>query len=154
MRKCVVHTIGLVASLAILLALSTGCNRMQSKNRATEEQTSQSATGAANQQTIEGCVIRAEQAYYIQPATGEKTKLNTGSQDWSGHVGHNVRVSGNMNDAGSQTPSGNTQTSAGSTGAGAGAPELMVTKVDVVAESCPAEIQKRIDADKDKSAPK
>jgi hypothetical protein len=156
MRKNVVHTIGLVTSLAILLALSTGCNKMQSKGRASEEQTSQSATGAAKQQTIEGCVVRAEQAYYIQPATGDKTKLNTGSQDVSAHVGHNVRVSGNMNEAGSQAPSGGTQTSAGGAGAGAAAPELVVTRVDVVAESCPPEIQKRIDADKDKdkTAPK
>jgi hypothetical protein len=153
MRKYVVHTIGLMASLAILIALSTGCNRMQSKNR-TAEQAGQGSTAAANQQTVEGCVVREERAFYIQPAAGDKTKLNTSNQDVSSHVGHNVRVSGNVNDTGSQSSSGNTQTSTGTAGGSSTEPELVVTKVDVVAETCPPEIQKRIDANKSTTNPK
>jgi hypothetical protein len=147
MRKYVVHTIGLVATLAIFVVLATGCSRTQSKGR-DAEQAGQGSSSAANQ-TVEGCIVRAEQGYYIQPASGEKTKLNPGSQDLSAHVGHNVRVSGSASDTG-------TPTSTGATGMSPGGkePELMVTKVDVVAETCPVDIQKKIDADKDKSAPK
>src|SRR5258707_8082131 len=100
--------IGLVMAMAILIALASGCGKVQSRERAAKEQGGQSAS-AANAQTVEGCVIRRESAFYIQPATGDKTKLNSGGQDLDTHVGHNVRVSGNMNNSG--WPSGGAQSS-------------------------------------------
>jgi hypothetical protein len=155
MRKYNVHKIGLVVAMAILIALASGCGKVQSRERAAKEQSGQSAS-AGNAQTVEGCVVRQQTAFYIQPATGDKTKLNAGNQDLSTHVGHNVRVSGNASDTGTQTSSG-TQTSTGATGmsaTGKAEPELMVTRVDMIADSCPPEIQKRIDADKNTSNPK
>jgi hypothetical protein len=142
--------IGLVVAMAILIGLVSGCGKVQSRERAAKEQGGQSAS-AGNAQSVEGCVIRRESAFYIQPATGDKTKLNSGGQDLDSHVGKNVRVSGNMNNSGSQ--SGNAQSSTGATGTDTGAaePELLVTRVDVIADSCPPEIQRRADADKNKS---
>jgi hypothetical protein len=155
MRKYDVHKIGLVVAMAIFIALASGCGKVQSRERGAKEQSGQSAS-AGNTQTVEGCVIRRESAYYIQPATGDKTKLNSGGQDLDSHVGKNVRVSGNMNNSGSQ--SGNAQSSTGPGGTtggtsetGAAEPELLVTRVDVIADTCPADIQRRADADKNKS---
>jgi hypothetical protein len=154
MQKYFVHNIGLVVAMGILIALASGCGKVQSRERAAKEQGGQSAS-AGNAQTVEGCVIRRESAYYIQPATGDKTKLNSGGQDLDSHVGHNVRVSGNMNN--SPSPSGSAQSSGGTVGAsdtGTAEPELLVSRVDMISESCPPEIQKKADADKNKSNPK
>ncbi|MCU1307761.1 MAG: hypothetical protein JWN45_2456 [Acidobacteriaceae bacterium] len=153
MRKYDVHKIGLVVAMAILIALASGCGKMQSRERGAKEQGGQSAS-AGNAQTVEGCVIRRESAFYIQPAAGDKTKLNSGGQDLDSHVGKNVRVSGNMNNSGSQ--SGNAQSPTGATGTDTGTaePELLVTRVDVIADTCPPDIQRRADADKNKSTPK
>src|SRR5260370_40448775 len=151
MRKYDVHKIGLVVAMTILIALASGCGKVQSRERAAKEQSGQSAS-AGNAQTVEGCVIRRESAFYIQPVTGDKTKLNSGGQDLDSHVGKNVRVSGNMNNP----QSGSAQGSTGTTGTDTGTaePELLVTRVDVIADTCPPDIQKRADAEKNKSNPK
>jgi hypothetical protein len=151
MRKYDVHKIGLVVAMTILIALASGCGKVQSRERAAKEQSGQSAS-AGNAQTVEGCVIRRESAFYIQPVTGDTTTLNSGGQDLDSHVGKNVRVSGNMNNP----QSGNAQGSTGTTGTDTGTaePELLVTRVDVIADTCPPDIQKRADAEKNKSNPK
>ncbi len=65
-----------------------------------------------------------------------------------GTMGEEVRLKGNQ--AGSQS----SQSSASPSSAGSSAGDdnkFVVTKVDVVAHTCPAEIQNRIDQDKKKS---
>jgi len=65
-------------------------------NPATSSTMSQSGTSTTNQPSLEGCVIKRETDYFLQPDTGQPVKLNS-SQDLSQHVGHRVRVEGNAN---------------------------------------------------------
>ena len=158
----------------------------------TSDQASNSATSASGEKTLEGCIVKEQADYFIQPMSGERERL-TGSQDFASHVGHEVTLHGNeqsssaANASGSSTTTASNSTSgnadrtptsgtssaesqnnaagsiagnAGSSNAtGSAAPssnstwtgkDFMVTKVDMVSESCPADIQKKIDENKSK----
>ena len=56
-------------------------------------------TSSANQQNMEGCIVRQQTDYFLQPENGQMVKLNS-SQDLSQHVGHHVRVQGQMENNG------------------------------------------------------
>jgi len=136
---------------------------------------------SAGEKTLDGCVVKEQSDYFIQPASGERERL-MGSQDFSSHVGHEVKVHGTdqMATASNSAASDRTSTSgsasaesqnnaagsiagnAGSSNAsGTGAAssnnmagsnwsgkDFMVTKVDMVSTSCPADIQKKVDENK------
>ena len=123
---------------------------------------------------MEGCIVRHETDYFLQPETGQPVKLNS-SQDLSQHVGHRVRVEGTVNQAGSSTAASNTgantsgtygnpgtssATNSASSTAGSSADqtskqgqsassssatgqtqEMLVTKVDMISETCPSGMQ-------------
>jgi len=86
------------------------------------------------------------------PANGDKTRVSAGGQDLNSHMGEEVKLSGKQ--GGSQSSSPNSASSASAGGPSAGASndnQFVVTKVDVVAHTCPTDIQSRIDQDKKKS---
>lgn len=166
MRKYAVYSIRLVFTVASLIAVSSGCSKVQSQSPNSQTgqssgQSSQSATGqssqssssaSGNQQTVEGCVVREHSTIYLQPASGDKVKLSSSDQDLSSQVGKDVRATGTMGSSGSST-SGSTgstssPSSAGTSGSADNADALVVTRVDVVDQTCPPDIQKRIDSDK------
>ena len=144
------------------------------------KQASSSSSEHAGADTLEGCVVKEQTDYFLQPATGDRVHLS-GAADLSSHVGHDVKVSGTNQSASassagtsgtmassdrsstSGTASKETQNNAsGSIAGNAGSSnasgtgsaassstrDFMVTKVDMVSESCPADIQKKIDANK------
>jgi hypothetical protein len=139
-------------------------------NPATSSTMSQSGTSTTSQSSLEGCIIRRETDYFLQPDTGQPVKLNS-SQDLSEHVGHHVRVQGNVkngsNSASSASNSnvvGNNSSSGGAYGSsssgagtngstgkvenGSSAPSggtqyeaIDVSRVDTISETCPAGMQ-------------
>jgi hypothetical protein len=142
----------LILALPIVALPTMGATSAQEQEQ-TQRSQSTSSADSGQQQTVEGCIVRRESAFYIQPASGSQTKLNAGSsgQNLSSHEGQHVRITGN------QTPSsGQASSSQTSTAAGAGAstePELLITRIDVVEDQCPPAIQSQIEQQK-KSAPK
>lgn len=142
-------------------------------------QNGQSNTSSnAAEKTLDGCVVKEQNDYFIQPASGEREHLS-GSQDLSSQVGHHVRVQGNeqnetasnangtVKDRTSTSGSASSETqnnAAGSIAGNAGSPnasgtgattsnnwtgkDFLVTKIETVSESCPANIQSKIDASK------
>jgi hypothetical protein len=125
----------LLAAALFILALSSGVTAQSSSAQSSQSSASQ---GGAQQQTIEGCLIREEHAVYLQPRDAQKTRLNAGDQDLDSHMGQDVRLSGSRQNA----------SAASSTSSGDDNSEFLVTHVDVVAKTCPADIQKQIDKDK------
>jgi hypothetical protein len=58
---------------------------------------SQSGNNAANQSTVEGCLVRRQTDYYLLPDNGgQPIKLNS-TQDLGQNVDHHVRVQGQNN---------------------------------------------------------
>ena len=166
MKKYFVHTLGVV--LAIATFLSIGCSSTKAKNASSEQNSgsSQSTTGSSQSTTdqtasstagsdmLEGCVFKRHTELYLEPASGgAATKISSSGKDVSSNVGQNVKLSGTNqsgSQSGSQTSSTGTSggTMTGSSASSTGEPEFVVTKVDVVAKECPADIQSRIDQDK------
>ena len=163
MRNHVVRSIALVFTVASLIAVSSGCSKVrsqpsnsqtdQSSGQTSGQSSGQSSTSASNQQTVEGCVVREHSTIYVQPATGDRVKVSSSDQDLNSQVGKNVRATGTMGSSTSGSSSGSTgstssQSSTGAGGSADNADALLVTKVDVVDQTCPPDIQKRIDSDK------
>lgn len=112
-------------------------------NPATSSTMSQSGTTATSQPSLEGCVIRQQTDYFLQPDNGQPVKLNS-SQDLRQHVGHRVRVHGTVKNASSSNNgNGASSSSADQSGKAAGTQygEITVTKVDTISETCPAAMQ-------------
>ena len=99
--------------------------------------------GSDTEQMMEGCIIRDQQDYYLEPINGQEVHLN--GPDVAQHVNHHVRIHGNEQP--SQTAnSGSAGAMAGSSSSGSSTsnpPEFLVTRVDMVSESCPANLQHR-----------
>jgi len=135
---------------------------------------SSGSDASAGEKTLDGCVVKEQNDYFIQPASGDRERL-VGTADLSSHVGHEVKVHGNeqmatassdrTSTSGSATAesqnnaagsiAGNAGSSnANGTSAAAGSnwsgKDFMVTKVDMVSASCPADIQKKVDENKSK----
>ncbi len=137
----------------------------QSSQNSQNSQSSQSANSMSNgqQQSLEGCVVRRETDYYIQPDNGTAVRLR-GSQDMSRAENHRAHVTGsygngenatagannNMNSSSSSASnnsstsnnnmnSGNSSAASGSAGMGNNnnAKDFFVTQVDSVSEACP-----------------
>jgi hypothetical protein len=121
---------------------STSQNPSSSQNSASD-----SASG--QDELMEGCLVKEQTDYFIQPVSGERMRLRADNQDLSGYVGQDVRVHGrhwnpnaqnneNSSQASSQ-PSGAPVTGAVATNKGNEAGEqIEVSKVDVVSATCPA----------------
>lgn len=146
MRNRIIQATVLLVALAVT-AFSGRCfAQTAAPSTDSSAQTSQSSTQDNSQQTLDGCLVREEHAVYLMPASGDKTQVNAGGQDLNSHMGEEVRLSGNQ--GGSQASQSASSSSAGSSTGDDN--KFVVTKVDVVAHTCPAEIQNRIDQDKKK----
>jgi hypothetical protein len=92
----------------------------------------------------------------LEPATGgAPTKVSSSGKDVSSNVGQHVRLTGSnqaSSQGGSQTSSSSGSStgnmSGSSTGSASAEPEFVVTRVDVVAKECPADVQSRVNQDK------
>ena len=106
---------------------------------------SQSQSNASSDQTLTGCIVRREQAVFLQPATGGQAIKLSGSQDW-GDMTHQARITGHYgseqsaSNAGTASQSQPGQSSiAGNAGSQSqSGQDFIVTKVESVTESCPA----------------
>ena len=158
MKKYFKPTLGVVLAIATLI----GCSSTKAKNAADEQSsagasqtttsqstTDQTAASTPAADTLEGCVFKRHTEIYLEPASGgAATKISSSGKDVSANVGQNVRLSGNTQNP-SSTGSSSGNMSGSSTGTNAsGEPEFVVTRVDVVAKECPADIQSRVDQDK------
>jgi len=119
---------------------------------ASQSTTDQTAASTPGSETLEGCVFKRHTELYLESASGgTATKISSSGNDVSSNVGQNVRLTGsNQNSAASSgSSSGNMSGSSSGTSA-SGEPEFVVTRVDVVAKECPADIQSKVDQDKKK----
>jgi len=162
MKKYFKQTLGVV--LAVVTFVAIGCSSTKAKNASEENPaaSSQSTTGASQSTTdqtaastpaaesLEGCVFKRHTEIYLEPANGgAATKISSSGKDVSSNVGQNVRLSGNTQNSASSSGSSSGNMSGSSSGTSAsGEPEFVVTRVDVVAKECPADIQSRVDQDK------
>jgi len=105
---------------------------------------SQAGSQAASdtEQMMEGCIIREQSDYFLEPINGQEVHLS--GPDVAQHVNHHVRVHGNEQPSQASNSTGTAGSMAGSSSsAGNSAPEFLVTRVDMVSESCPANLQHR-----------
>lgn len=118
-------------------------------NPATSSAMAQSGTSTTSQPSLEGCVIRQQTEYFLQPDSGQPVRLRS-KEDLSQHVGHRVRVQGSIENGGNgSSPSQSSSTSSNSAGqggngasnAGTQYQEITVSKVDMISESCPSAMQ-------------
>jgi hypothetical protein len=134
---------------------------------------SQSGTSTTNQSSLEGCIVKHETDYFLQPDNGQAVKLNS-SQELSQHVGHHVRVEGNVNNGLNSNATGTEANSSsasngsyGSNSASTGKVEngnsspsgtqyqtFDVTRVDMISESCPSGMQNQSAPSSNSQSPK
>jgi hypothetical protein len=102
---------------------------------------SQASAGAGGQQTLEGCIVKEQQTYYLEPLNGQEVRLH--GSNVGQHVNHHVQVKGTEQSASSSANSG-AMAGQASSSASANAPtDFLVTEVDMVSESCPANLRHR-----------
>ena len=155
MRKNILLVITMLLALAAAsYAQSSSSSSSQSSNPDTSMQTGSSASStgdtthssaSATAKDLEGCVIRQESDYFVQPVKGAKVRLKGGDQDLSKYVGEDVRISGrwnpydqnNENSAQASTqPSGAPITGPVATGEKTGQ-LFVVTQVEKISDTCP-----------------
>lgn len=148
-------TLALPFVLAVGLSAIAQDTNSSSNPQATSPSTSSSqasssstASNSGQQASVEGCIVRQQTDYFLQPENGSPIKLNS-TEDLSKHVGHHVRVEGSENSMGSSS----SNTSGGSSSASNPAStssssnanqEIQVTRVQMISETCPANIQNKI----------
>jgi len=155
MRKRAVLVISMFLALTVAsYAQSSSSSASQSSNPDTSIQTGTSASNSGNaSQTsssatakdLEGCIIRQESDYFVQPVNSGRVRLKGGDQDLSKYVGQDVRISGrwnpydqnNENSAQATTqPSGAPITGPIATGDKTGQ-LFLVTRVEKMSDTCP-----------------
>jgi hypothetical protein len=145
-------------------------NGDQQRKAGDQSSVDKSSMNKSDETILEGCVVKDQSDYFIQPVSGERERL-TGPQDFSSKLGQHVKVSGTEQTTSASAVGDRTATSgsassesqnnaagsiagnagssnASGTGASASAnsswtgKDFMVTKVETVSESCPASMQK------------
>jgi hypothetical protein len=107
-----------------------------SPSRGTDPNNSgQNAAGSAGQKTVTGCLSGSNGSYTLTDKHGMTYQLTGDTAKLSDHVGHEVKITGNSNSAGSAASGG---AATGASG-GAGAEKtLEVSSVKHVAKTCQA----------------
>jgi hypothetical protein len=100
------------------------------------------AAETKGEKKLKGCIASEGGKYVLQDKHGKDVALG-GSQDFASHVGHTVTVHGTF--GGSDASSAATATSSDS----GTAAQFIVSKVDMVSDSCNAEKGKDKDKDHD-----
>ena len=115
-----------------------------STSGASSSMASQAGSQASSdtEQMMEGCIIREQSDYFLEPISGQEVHLN--GPDVAQHVNHQVRIHGNEQPSQASNSTGTTGSMAGSSSSAAGStPEFLVTRVDMVSDSCPANLKHR-----------
>lgn len=104
--------------------------------------------GKEHARTMTGCIVKEETDYFLVPknGNGRRVQLQAGNTDLSQHVNHEVKVHGtvengnNASTVGTTGNEANTGTNTATTGKhGRGGNRMMVVdRVDMVSETCPA----------------
>lgn len=146
MKKAIVATtFSLALGLCALAQMPSGSTQQPSgTNPSTQTQspsmgdpgmsngTQNTANDMKSQKKLKGC-IKSESGKYMLEEKGGKEVALGGSQDFSSHVGHTVTVHGTWG-------SGSDASNASSGSAmSAGSGQFMVSKLDMVSESCKME---------------
>jgi hypothetical protein len=84
---------------------------------------------------LQGCVSLRGGRYVLQRSRGE-TVTPTGDQDLAAHVGHTVALHGNYASADSEAGRPANSAATSSEGSEQSRPKFVVTKIDVVSETC------------------
>ena len=107
-----------------------------SPSRGTDPNNSgQNAAGSAGQKTVTGCLSGSNGSYTLTDKHGMTYQLTGDTAKLSDHVGHEVKITGNSDSAGSAASGG----AAAGASAGAGAEKtLEVSSVKHVSKSCQA----------------
>jgi hypothetical protein len=101
------------------------------------------ATETKGEKKLKGCIQSEGGKYILQDKHGKDVALS-GSQDFASHVGHTVTVRGTFS-SGSDASSAAAATSSNSGMSPSGGQQFVVSKLDLVSESCSAEKGKNKD---------
>ena len=109
-----------------------------SPSRGTDPNNSgQNAAGSAGQKTVTGCLSGSNGSYTLTDKHGMTYQLTGDTAKLSDHVGHEVKITGNSNSAGSAGSGG--AAPSGATPGGAGTEKtLEVSSVKHVSKTCQA----------------
>ena len=109
-----------------------------SPSRGTDPNNSgQNAAGSAGQKTVTGCLSGSNGSYTLTDKQGMTYQLTGDTAKLSDHVGHEVKITGNSNSAGSAGSGG--AAPSGATPGGAGTEKtLEVSSVKHVSKTCQA----------------
>jgi hypothetical protein len=109
-----------------------------SPSRGTDPNNSgQNAAGSAGQKTVTGCLSGSNGSYTLTDKHGMTYQLTGDTAKLSDHVGHEVKITGNSNSAGSAASGGAAATGARPGGAGT-EKTLEVSSVKHVSKTCQA----------------
>jgi hypothetical protein len=109
-----------------------------SPSRGTDPNNSgQNAAGSAGQKTVTGCLSGSNGSYTLTDKHGMTYQLTGDTAKLSDHVGHEVKITGNSNSAGSAASGGAAATGARPSGAGT-EKTLEVSSVKHVSKTCQA----------------
>jgi hypothetical protein len=94
------------------------------------------ANGAEPEQSMEGCIVRRESGYYLEPGTVPALRLR-GAQDLSSAANHLARVYGHAENGSSGATAGRAGKTEAAGGESAAAQDFQVARVQTLPESCP-----------------
>jgi len=92
------------------------------------------ATETKGEKKLKGCIESEAGKYTLEDKHGKEVALS-GSQDFSSHVGHTVTVHGTFA-SGSDSPSGASATASSSGVSASAGQQFVVSKLEMVSESC------------------
>lgn len=123
-------------ALAMPLLFAVGMIAQTTNTQPGMGSASQGVHGPQETTTIEGCVVRQNTEYFILPANGEAVHVSPSGEHVSAHLGHLVRLHGTEQ---TSTSASNVSTSGGTSGTATN--ELVVHRIDMVSQTCPADIK-------------
>jgi hypothetical protein len=154
MRKYLTVLVALAFVLFVIGATaqtSSSSEPQQSTTTTQQGNSTASAPASESDQATEGCLMKEGTDYFLIPRSGNPIQLQAGGQDLAAHEGHKVKVSGPASSLSAST-SGQSPTGAAS-GSGndlhrLSEKEIMVSKIDHVAGSCPANWNPKVSTSK------
>jgi len=102
------------------------------------------ATETKGEKKLKGCIESEGGKYMLEDKHGKEVAL-TGSQDFASHVGHTVTIHGTF----ANGPDASASTTANSGMSASGGQQFLVSKLDMVSESCTKEKGKNNNKEKE-----
>ena len=94
-----------------------------------------SADDTTGEKKLKGCIASQGDKYVLQDKHGKEIALS-GSQDLASHVGHTVTIHGTYANGSDASTGGSSSSSATASGGMSGGGQFLVSKVDMVSETC------------------